>query len=120
MAEMGRAAVFRGVKEPFELAEYPVPDPGPRDLVVKIERTKPRFAVPSEDFFKQVLEVLFARRGECVQQILTGSRDRHLPTAALGRLGKKLKNKPVYRLTPREFGEITRVMWEATGRGEKR
>ncbi len=39
MAEMGRAAVFRGVKEPFELAEYPVPDPGPRDLVVKIERT---------------------------------------------------------------------------------
>ena len=101
-------------------AEAFFPRPEVESAVVKIERTKPRFAVPSEDFFKQVLEALFARRGECVQQILTGSRDRHLPAAALGRLGKKLKNKPVYRLTPREFGEITRVMWEATGRGEKR
>ncbi|MEE2750284.1 MAG: zinc-binding dehydrogenase [Myxococcota bacterium] len=39
MSEMGRAAVFRGVGNPFEIAEYSVPDPGPRDLVVKIERT---------------------------------------------------------------------------------
>ncbi len=39
MSEMGRAAVFRGVGNPFELTEYTVPDPGPRDLVVKIERT---------------------------------------------------------------------------------
>ena len=38
MAEKGRAAVFHGVKKPFEIREYAVPDPGDRDLVVRITR----------------------------------------------------------------------------------
>ena len=88
--------------------------------MVKIERIKPRFGVPSEEFFKGVLEALFARRREQVQRVLEKSRDQYLPAAGLGRLGKKLKNKPVYLLTPRESGEITRVMWEMTGGKNKR
>mgnify|MGYP001189823076 CR=1 FL=1 len=39
MAETGRAAVFMGVRKPFEMREYPVPDPKPSDLVVKVART---------------------------------------------------------------------------------
>ncbi len=38
MPETGRAAVFTGVGSPFELREYPVPDPGDRDLVIKVSR----------------------------------------------------------------------------------
>ena len=39
MTETGRAAVFTGIREPFDIREYPVPDPGDHGLVVKIERT---------------------------------------------------------------------------------
>jgi threonine dehydrogenase-like Zn-dependent dehydrogenase len=36
---MGRAAVFPGPGKPFELREYPVPEPDEQDLVVKVSRT---------------------------------------------------------------------------------
>jgi threonine dehydrogenase-like Zn-dependent dehydrogenase len=36
MAEMGRAAVFHGVGKPFEIKEYPVPEPGPGAALVRI------------------------------------------------------------------------------------
>jgi len=51
-----------------------------------------------------------------LQRVLEKSRDRNLPPTALAKLGKKLKNKQIFRLTPREFGEITRVMWEVRER----
>ena len=79
------------------------PRPEVKSALVLIRRTKPKFAVPSDDFFRQVLESLFARRQEQVQQIV--------PPAALASLSKKIKNKPVYTVTPREFGEITRAWW---------
>ena len=88
------------------------PRPEVESAMIKIERVKPRFAIPSEDFFGGILQELFARREEQVQQVVQRGRDRVLPAAALGKLSKKIKNKPVYMLTPREFGEITRVMWE--------
>jgi len=36
MAVSGRAAIFRGVGHPFEIKEYPVPEPGPGAAVVRI------------------------------------------------------------------------------------
>jgi D-arabinose 1-dehydrogenase-like Zn-dependent alcohol dehydrogenase len=36
MAETGKAAVYTDVGEPFEIREYPVPDPDPNGMVVKI------------------------------------------------------------------------------------
>jgi threonine dehydrogenase-like Zn-dependent dehydrogenase len=36
MAEMGRAAVYTDVGKPFEIREYPVPDPAPDGLVVRV------------------------------------------------------------------------------------
>ena len=81
-----------------------LPRPEVDSALVLIKRTKPKFAVPSEDFFRQVLESLFARRQEQVQQIV--------PAVALASLSKKIKNKPVYTVTPREFGAITRALWD--------
>ena len=115
---IGRVARVEVVEKIGADAFFPRPEV--ESAVVKIERIKPRFGVPSEEFFKGVLEALFARRREQVQRVLEKSRDQYLPAAGLGRLGKKLKNKPVYLLTPREFGEITRVMWEMTGGKNKR
>jgi len=39
MSETGRAAVFTGVGNPFELREYPIPEPRDGDMVVKVTRT---------------------------------------------------------------------------------
>ncbi|HCP45794.1 MAG TPA: zinc-binding alcohol dehydrogenase, partial [Deltaproteobacteria bacterium] len=38
MSESGRAAVFVGTGKPFEMREYPIPEPGPRDMVVRVCR----------------------------------------------------------------------------------
>jgi len=39
MAESGRAAVFTGVRQPFEIREFAVPEPKPADMVVRVSRT---------------------------------------------------------------------------------
>ncbi|MCC7423543.1 MAG: zinc-binding dehydrogenase [Planctomycetaceae bacterium] len=36
MPETGIATVFRGARKPFEFREYPVPEPAPGDVVVKV------------------------------------------------------------------------------------
>ncbi len=39
MSDHGRCAVFNGAGKPFEIREFPVPEPGERDLIVKVEQT---------------------------------------------------------------------------------
>lgn len=96
---VGRLAQVEWLEQVGKDAFFPRPEID--SALVLIKRTKPKFAVPSEDFFRQVLQNLFARRQAHVQQIV--------PAAA--NLSKKLKNKPVYLVTPREFGQITRAWW---------
>src|SRR5262245_44489627 len=36
MPEVGQVAVFTGVRKPFELREYPVPEPEPGAILVKV------------------------------------------------------------------------------------
>ena len=36
MGSVGRAAIFRGVGQPLEIKEYPVPEPGPGAALVRI------------------------------------------------------------------------------------
>ena len=98
---VGRLAQVEWIEQVGKDAFFPRPEV--ESALVLIKRTKPKFAVPSDDFFRQVLESLFARRQARVQQIV--------PAAALASLSKKIKNKPVYTVTPREFGEITRAWW---------
>ena len=98
---VGRLAQVEWIEQVGKDAFFPRPEV--ESALVLIKRTKPKFAVPSDDFFRQVLEGLFARRQEQVQQIV--------PAAALARLSKKIKNKPVYTVTPREFGAIALAWW---------
>ena len=98
---VGRLAQVEWIEQVGKDAFFPRPEV--ESALVLIKRTKPKFAVPSDDFFRQVLESLFARRQARVQQIV--------PPAALASLSKKIKNKPVYTVTPREFGAITRAWW---------
>ena len=98
---VGRLAQVEWIEQVGKDAFFPRPEV--ESALVLIKRTKPKFAVPSDDFFRQVLESLFARRQEQVQQIV--------PPAALASLSKKIKDKPVYTVTPREFGAITRAWW---------
>ena len=39
MSETGKAAVFVGANKPFEIKEYPIPEPADNDLVVRVTRT---------------------------------------------------------------------------------
>ena len=39
MAETGRIAIFKGNREPFEIREYTVPDPGPDEVLLKVAAT---------------------------------------------------------------------------------
>ena len=96
---VGRLAQVEWIEEVGKDAFFPRPEV--ESALVVAKRTKPKFAVPSEAFFREVLESLFARRQVRVGQIV--------PAAAS--LSKKIKNKPVYTVTPREFGEITRALW---------
>ncbi len=99
---VGRVAQVEWLEQVGQEAFFPRPEV--ESALVLIKRTKPKFAVPSDDFFRQVLESLFARRQARVEQIV--------PAAALAGLSKKIKNKPVYTVTPREFGQITRAWWD--------
>jgi len=38
IAKMGRAAIYNGLGHPFEIKEYPVPDPEPGAILIKVRR----------------------------------------------------------------------------------
>ena len=42
-----RAAVFVAPRQPLELREYPLPEPGADEILVQITQTKPTSAAPT-------------------------------------------------------------------------
>jgi 16S rRNA (adenine1518-N6/adenine1519-N6)-dimethyltransferase len=89
------------------------PRPDVESAVVKIERIRPRFDIPPEDFFKTILEHLFKHRQYSVAQAGQKSGCKELSARSLSGLNGKLRGKTVCQVTPREFGEITRFCWAA-------
>ena len=51
MAETARLAVFHGTGRPFEIREYPVPDPEPGAMLIKIARTHSKPEIRREAIF---------------------------------------------------------------------
>lgn len=100
------------------------PPPEVDSALVLLRRGKPRFSIPSEEFFRAVLEGLFARREASVEQAARGIGDQRLSPRALDRgleaLGGKIRSKPVFTVTPQEFGRITWALWKAAGEKESR
>jgi 16S rRNA (adenine1518-N6/adenine1519-N6)-dimethyltransferase len=94
-------------------AFYPQPDVD--SAMVELQCTKPKFDIPSEDFFKEVLERLFAQRQKSVQQAVRGFRDRKMTKAALERalanMGARVQKRQVSSIMPRDFGHITWALW---------
>ncbi len=118
----GRLSVAVGRRAEAEILEVVPrsafsPRPDVESAVVKLERTRPKFSIPSEDFFRAVLEALFSHRQQSLQQASLAIRHPELPAPLLARgmarLNKKVREKPVYLVTPREFGELAWAVWKA-------
>ncbi len=76
------------------------PSPKVDCAIVKIKKTKPKFDISSEDFFKRTLDFMFFKRTKTVRQVL--------PILKL----KHLQNKRIHQLTPKQFGIIAGVLHE--------
>jgi len=124
-----RLSVAVGQRADAELLEVVRPNaffPPPEvdSALVLLRRGKPRFSIPSEEFFRAVLEGLFARREESVERAAGEIRFRGLSARAvdraLGALGGKVRGKPVFAVTPREFGRIAWALWNEMRKGNSR
>lgn len=93
------------------------PRPEVDSALVRLRRRKPRFSVPSEPFFRRLLEGLFALRDEPLGQALRQLGDAALApgavAAGVARLGGRAAAKPVCRVTPSEFGALAWALWQA-------
>ncbi|MSR81761.1 MAG: ribosomal RNA small subunit methyltransferase A [Candidatus Latescibacteria bacterium] len=111
---VGRRAEVEVLEEVGRQAFYPPPEV--ESALVRLERTRPKFSVPDEEFFRAVLEAFFKHRQQPLAQAAQAIRERELSppllAKALGRLPDKLRRKPVCRVTPAEFGELTWALWK--------
>jgi len=106
---MGRKARIEIIETIPGNAFYPRADV--LSALVLFERLKPRFGVPTEPFFRGVLEALFTHRDKSLQQAVNLLKKPSLPGRALASISSKLKGKTVERLTPKEFGQLTWAFW---------
>jgi len=111
---VGRRAEVEILEEVPRQAFYPPPEV--ESALVRLERTRPKFSVPDEVYFRLVLEAFFKHRQQSLAQAAQAIRQQELPqpllAKTLARLPEKLRRKPVCRLTPAEFGELTWVLWK--------
>jgi len=91
------------------------PPPEVDGAIVRIRKTSPKFIIPSEEFFREVLKFMFFHRDSSVRAVLTPKYLR-LPKQSLAnvlsRTGTKINLKMVYEVTPRQFGTITWALWK--------
>ena len=107
---VGRIAIVELLEVVPPRAFFPPPEvAGALVLVRSMPRSQ--FAIPSEDFFRLLLERLFTRREAPLAEAAQQLQDFAFVDRALSSLGGKLARKPVYRLTPREFGRIAWAVW---------
>jgi 16S rRNA (adenine1518-N6/adenine1519-N6)-dimethyltransferase len=93
------------------------PPPAVDSALVLLRRTRPRFAVPDEEFFRLVLEALFAHRDGELGQALASAAIPGVAPAALqavqAQLPHRLRTAAVHRVSPRDFGRVCRLVWAA-------
>jgi 16S rRNA (adenine1518-N6/adenine1519-N6)-dimethyltransferase len=90
------------------------PPPEVDGAIVRIKKT-PKFTIPSEEFFRELLKFMFSHRDSSVRSILTPKYLRlpkQLLANVLSRTGTKINLKMVYEVTPRQFGTITWALWK--------
>ncbi|NOZ81779.1 MAG: ribosomal RNA small subunit methyltransferase A [Candidatus Micrarchaeota archaeon] len=95
------------------------PQPKVSCALIKIKKTAPKFNIPSEDFFKEVLRYLFVFRDTSLKHSirtlmkygLSESENKKITSA----VGSRILRKKVSLLKPKEFGFVSRVLWEVSG-----
>jgi len=90
---------------------YPQPDVD--CALVKITKTKPKFEIPSEEFFKRVLDFLFLPKTQSGRQAILNLRYTKNPKKKVNEVLSELRQiqkKKVYQLTPKQFGKITELL----------
>jgi 16S rRNA (adenine1518-N6/adenine1519-N6)-dimethyltransferase len=96
-----------------------VPPPEVNGAIIKIKKTKPKFKVPSDDFFKEVLKFMFSQRDKTVQETIlilksVGVSKRGV-NRVLSKIEKKIRYKRIYTVKPHEFGKVTWALWNILG-----
>ncbi|HDD04902.1 MAG TPA: ribosomal RNA small subunit methyltransferase A [Candidatus Aenigmarchaeota archaeon] len=94
------------------------PPPKVDGALVRIRRTPPKFDVPSEEFFKELLKFMFSQRNKTVRQAVMALKSTGVPKESLlevlSRIGRIL-HKKVREIKPREFGSMAWAFWEELG-----
>ncbi len=98
------------------------PPPAVDSALVLLRRTRPRFAVPDEDFFRQMLEALFVHRecelGQALSMAVIPGVGPATQQAVQAQLPGRLRTAAVFRVSPRDFGLVCRLLWPAAGEGQ--
>lgn len=117
-----RVADVRLVRRVDAGAFYPPPDV--ESALVRIEPTEPKFEVPSEEFFREVLMFLFSQRESTVRDALDrlpGVRSNAAISGAdvsgLEDAVGEVATQRVEAVTGHEFGAVTRYLWNRVGGG---
>ncbi len=104
------------------------PSPNVDSAFVRVQKTSPKFRIPSEDFFKEVLKYLFSQRDKSVEEAVKELRETEGNTSYVGEvleslnesLDKSILSKKIRTVSPEQFGSIARVFWDKKrGVGEK-
>lgn len=96
---------------------YPAPDVNA--ALLRLEGIPPKFEVPSENFFREVLKFFFAFREKSVSRVLNTLKAFSVSKSEMMRakrlIGERIARKEVYSVTAPEFGRITRILWDEFG-----
>jgi 16S rRNA (adenine1518-N6/adenine1519-N6)-dimethyltransferase len=96
---------------------FPAPDVNA--ALLRLEGIPPKFEVPSENFFREVLKFFFAFREKSVSRALNTLKAFSVSKSEMMRarrlIGERITRKGVYSVTPPEFGRITRILWDEFG-----
>ena len=112
---LGRLARVEFIEKIGREQFYPCPEVD--SALIRVERIRPRFKIPSEKFFKHVLDALFALRGQTVERVMRIDKSKIFSERAIKLLPGKIRNKLVRQVTPSEFGHITQISWENGSEG---
>ncbi|MFX1260934.1 MAG: 16S rRNA (adenine(1518)-N(6)/adenine(1519)-N(6))-dimethyltransferase RsmA [Promethearchaeota archaeon] len=95
------------------------PSPNVDAALLQLKRVAPKFEVPSEQFFKEVLKYFFAFRERSVTKALNTLKAFAISKSEMMRarrlIGERIARKEVFAVTPHEFGRITRIIWDEFG-----
>ncbi|MHA2140368.1 MAG: 16S rRNA (adenine(1518)-N(6)/adenine(1519)-N(6))-dimethyltransferase RsmA [Candidatus Thorarchaeota archaeon] len=95
------------------------PSPDVDAALLKLEGIPPKFDVPSEVFFREVLKYFFTFREKSVTKALNTLKAFSIPKNDMMRakrlIGERISRKAVYEVTPPEFGRISRIMRDELG-----